>query len=381
MFSADYDRAAEIYGDVYNRVERVGQKGSRALWLRNQALEALSEKDWKTADQSAVNALATLDSAEVFKKTKVKNYLKFKVLGLAIPLINFGPLGTGTSKAEGFSQQDEWELNQSIRETAVLGLKDYDTMQEVIADRLRMAEFSGDVDLWSRLIYKMGVVKFRIGEYQAADSLFHRTVRICIGNPTMSSALYGATRGLIAGGDLILAADVSRAFEGGNYEKDFAKWIKAWEADLAEVQRLKSAKAAKSSPDEATLSNLHGCLLFRWFQIDKPTAVSDAFRKWELAGQANVLFDQAVSQAEVTGNVLVQAVAEQNLGRFYIEFGDVDAAADHLGKSYQMAVANQLTDVLWRTEYALAEVELAKEGRSLMNQTFYSFAEQGFPGI
>jgi tetratricopeptide (TPR) repeat protein len=363
-FSSDFDNASEIFKDISSRVDRVGKIQSRELWLRNIAQQNLELKDWQQADRFAAMALVELDSADVYRKTTIKNYLKFKILGVSIPLFNFGRLGTGTSKAEGFSVQDEWELNLSIRELAALGRKDYQSLYQVVARRLKMAEYNDDVDVQAQLNYQLGVLEFRLADYELAQTFFRRCTQLSLDHSALPRSPYGAMRSMIARGNLLLSstdADQSDSTSTATLKKQ----ISVWETDMSKVTRLWNDKVGKISQDHAVLTNLHASLSFRQFLADCPTTVNDAVAKWESAAQVESQFLEALSVAQETRYREAQAVIRHNLGVFYMETGDLERASEHLEASYQIAVAEGLTEIVWRTEIALVRLRMLYDALKL----------------
>jgi Tol biopolymer transport system component/tetratricopeptide (TPR) repeat protein len=349
--SSDNDRAAETYADISSRIDRVGKTDSKALWLRNIAQSNLELKDWGAANRYAQLALEQLDSSQVFKKTKIKNYLKLKILGLPIPLINFGPLGTGTSKAEGFSVRDEWELNQSIREIAASGAKDFHTMRQVTSERLHVAEITKDRDMQARLTYRLGIVEYHLGNYYQAVNRLNQVTQICLDNPDITGAASGAMRGMIARGNLLLTIGATQ--DTLTYQ-ELAKQVNSWETDLTRTLSFAKRSIGKPTRDQAVLLNLHACLLYSQFLKANPTTADQAFQKWLLPNRIDSLFLEALSLAQKNNHALETAVIEHNLGQFHTEFGSPEKAATHLHNAYRIAVANQLPEVLWRTQTALA---------------------------
>ncbi len=354
-FSQEHDLAAEVYSDISDRVDRVGKADSRALWHRNAAVHNLRLKDWKTAERFAKIALSELDSTEVYSRTKIKNYLRFKILGLSIPVMNFGRLGTGTSKAEGFNIQDEWELSQSIRETAATGIKDFPTVRRIISQRLSIAEFTEDIDKQARLNYRLGVVEFRMGNYQVADSLFRKTTEIYLTHPTLVGASYGAMRGLIARGTLLLSWNTVSS-QDQQHQHSYAKRVKDWEHHAVDVQDLLKEKGAKTSRDQAVLKNLSSCLLFQNYSSEKPTNYHDAVTRWENTARIESLFLDALSLAKTTDDPVIVVAVHHNLSKFYSEFGEPEKALRHAFTAHQLSVNNEVTEAVWRTEFALGEL-------------------------
>jgi len=356
-FSSDFDGASDVFKDISSRVDRVGKTDSRSVWLRNIAQQNLNLNDWTQADRFAKLALAQLDSNDVYRKTRVKNYLKFKILGLSIPIFNFGPLGTGSSKAEGFAARDEWELDLSVRELAAMGRKDYQTLQEVVSQRMRMAQHTGDYEMQARLDYHSGLIAFRLGDHESSLTLFHRAMQRCLEHPAAVGSPYGAMRSIMAQGNVLLAMHVSGAEDSTSLIR-FRKQQSAWEKDVVGVLTFWGEKVGRISQDHAVLSNQAASLLFRKFQIERPASFRDALVRWELAAQVESKYLEALSVAEAAYYPRAQAVIEHNLGVFYLEVGDPEQAAIHLVRSYQTASASGFTGLLWRTELALAELRM-----------------------
>jgi len=362
-FSSDFDGATDVFKDISSRVDRVGKTDSRALWLRNIAQQNLNLNDWWQADRFAQLALSQLDSADVYRKTKVRNYLKFKILGLSIPIFNFGRLGTGTSKAEGFSARDEWGLDLSVRELAAMGRKDYQTLQEVIDQRLRMAQYTGDYEMQARLDYQSGWIEFRLADYESSLTFFHRAMQRCLDHPAVVGSPYGAIRSVIAQGNVLLALLVADHVDSSSLSW-FRKQYSAWEKDVTNVESFWKEKVARVSQDQAVLSNQYGSLLFQQFLIERPTSFREALTKWELAVQVESKYLEALSIAEATNYPRAQAAIEHNLGVFYMTVGDREPAALHLAKSYQIAATHGFTEILWRAELALAELRMYYDASS-----------------
>ncbi len=148
--SNSYYRQAQILAD------REGLNVPQSLWLENMALNALNMGDDENALLLTDNALESLPDNADIPTVEFYNPLVLEILGIPIPIMNFGYLGTGSPmSAIGLTQKDEILLNHSIAEDVYYRSKDPTKAIQEASERLAITinrdDPEGEAILWNIL--------------------------------------------------------------------------------------------------------------------------------------------------------------------------------------------------------------------------------------
>ena len=84
------------------------------------------------------------------------------------------------------------------------------------------------------------------------------------------------------------------------------------------------------------------------------------YAELDILDSALYYFEQSLEQAKLINNNHRVAIAENNLGKTYLQIGEIKTAAIYINKSFRLALDNSYQDLLRDNQFALAEIEEAK---------------------
>lgn len=170
----------EYYRRALAAAQREGQDESSPKWLENMAYNALQMGDDEEAQRRVNQALQRLRGAADGASKRMENPLRLKILGLSIPLWNFGFLGTGSpASALGFGPRDELELNYSLLQEVSVRQKDLQTAEAYALKRLAMALQQQDYEMQANLWSEIGYFDWCAGNAELARRSFVRSLSLC----------------------------------------------------------------------------------------------------------------------------------------------------------------------------------------------------------
>lgn len=181
--NAYYKRAAAV-------AHREGLTGPRTKWWENMAFNALKLGDDQEALRRTQTALNSLPPPNEIPVEKVYNPLILEILGVPIPIMNFGYLGTGSPmSALGLTKRDELLLNYSIAQEVYTRGKDVQAARSEAFRRLAIAVWQADAEAQSALWSEIGYFDWADNKLIAARRDFRRSLELCERNGLRSGRL------------------------------------------------------------------------------------------------------------------------------------------------------------------------------------------------
>ncbi|MFH1862000.1 MAG: tetratricopeptide repeat protein, partial [bacterium] len=182
LYQANHD--PELSNEYYQKAlviaAREGIRDEYQKWLENMAFNALKLKEYQSASNWTNQALTHLPPPEKIRIYQHNNPLVLEILGIPIPVWNFGYLGTGSPvSATGFHERDELLLNLSALQESHFQQKDLPESRREILRRLAIAVTDIDIEAQAILWSELGFVDWLSGERVLAKRDFIRSLNLC----------------------------------------------------------------------------------------------------------------------------------------------------------------------------------------------------------
>ncbi len=175
----DAEESNRWYREALTLSEREGLGDSFTRWWGNMALNALQSGDDEQALTLARRALSQLPPDREIPPPEIENPLILEILGIELPLWNFGYLGTGSPISElGFSAREERLLNYSVAEEVYDRRKEPPLSADQASRRLAAVIHSGDREAEAVLWSLLGWYAYQEGDVQTARDDFVRSYNL-----------------------------------------------------------------------------------------------------------------------------------------------------------------------------------------------------------
>ncbi|HDH57325.1 MAG TPA: tetratricopeptide repeat protein, partial [Bacteroidetes bacterium] len=184
------EESNSYYRQALTLAQREGMEVSPAKWWENMAFNALNMGDDDEAATLSKKALAVLPPEEDIPVEKIQNPLILELLGIPIPIWNFGYLGTGSPmSARGLTKRDELLLNYSILQEVHNRRKDVVSARDEAFKRLAIAVQRKDAEAEAILWSEIGFLDWSEGDFKPARRDFIRSLKLCGDNGMKSGYL------------------------------------------------------------------------------------------------------------------------------------------------------------------------------------------------
>lgn len=176
----DAEQSTSYYREAIRLAERENFDIPRTKWWENMAFNALSLGDDLEILDLTEKALSTLPADSDIPSIEYDNPLILEILGVPIPIWNFGFLGTGSPmSAVGFGLRDELLLNYSISQNVHTLRKDLAASMDIASKRLAIALRRSDQEAESILWSEIGFLHWAEGSLILAHRCFRRSLSRC----------------------------------------------------------------------------------------------------------------------------------------------------------------------------------------------------------
>ncbi|HEX7345096.1 MAG TPA: tetratricopeptide repeat protein, partial [bacterium] len=173
--SGNFDLSIEYYKQAAALAQAKGLKADSAKWLTNCSYNALQMDKIAEAAAYASQALPLLGDIKTSFEDSIRNPLALEILGITIPLWDFGFLGAGSpASARGFSDQENKQLTLSILQEVHEKQGDFVAARREAFRRLASAVERKDREMEARLWSEIGFLDWRLGDPTLARRGFLR---------------------------------------------------------------------------------------------------------------------------------------------------------------------------------------------------------------
>ncbi|TKJ41630.1 hypothetical protein CEE37_03425 [candidate division LCP-89 bacterium B3_LCP] len=186
----DEEESNYYYREALLLKEKENLPSSPTRWWENMAYNSLKLGDDTEAHRLSKQALSTMPPDEEIPLPVIENPLIIEIMGIPVPVWNFGYLGTGSAmSAAGMGQIDEVLLNHSILQDVSDNRKDVRAAKREVNRRLAIAIRRQDAEAEAIGWNELGVYFWSEGKSISARRCFQRAYRLAEKNGYRSGEL------------------------------------------------------------------------------------------------------------------------------------------------------------------------------------------------
>jgi len=354
--AGEYDQSITYLRQAADSEEKSQRWNDLQKTHRNIAYNYQLLNDEEEALRYASKAATLIYSGRVDKIEAKPNWVKIGILGIEIPILDIGFIGAGESTAiEGFTTGEERALLYSIMADAFFKQKNYPRVIEYYHKKLEIYRKRKDKVSEAIFLNNIGYLYYLNEQFQQAWKSFEISYQICKAEDLIAGMLSNVIN---LGALSVLQSklhhddDLSKSFQylqAGTelYAKEEIGFLKEKVQIHALIGNLHYLKKSTSSDSLATQG-------YSQQIIDFQQRLENL-----LAAETNYLM--GIEIAEKYHYQMEQIYLYQNLGQVYYEVGEESQALSYFQQSRKLAIENNYSNLLWRSDFALANIIAAMD--------------------
>jgi len=309
-------------------------------------------EDEEEALRYAEKAVKLLKSKKLKEVEAKPNWIKLNILGIEFPVWNLGPIGAGESTAiEGFTTDEERALVYSIMANAYIQQKNFTMALKYYNQKLAIYKKREDRVAEAIFLNNIGYLNYKNEDYTQAWNYFEKSLRIC----KKEELTAGVLSNVINLGSLGVLFS-KRNFNQFDYFSNCLKYLNY-------ALGLFSEEELGFQEEHVQLFVLLGNLYYLQ-QPNLPDSIKQSFeeqitgftKELENLSEALFFYNKALTLAEDKNYQKQQVIIFQNLGQVYFSAGELQQSYVYFKKARTLALKYNFTDLLWRTNYAMANL-------------------------
>ena len=348
----EYFRLAEQKEKDFEKTEKENRTNEIEQIYRGIAYNYQLLEDEEEALRYAEQAVELLKSKNLREIEAKPNWIKLSILGIEFPVWNLGPIGAGESTAiEGFTTDEERALVYSIMANAYVQQKKFTMALKYYDKKLDIYHKRDDRVAEAIFLNNIGYLHYKNEDYAQAWNYFEKSLRIC--------KKEDLTAGVLS--NVINLGSLGVLFSKMNFDKIdyFSNCLTYINYGLA----LYAEKELGFQEEHVHLLILLGNLYYLQ-QPMLPDSIKQSFeykitgytQELENLSEALFFYNKALKLAEDKNYQKQQVIIFQNLGQVYLSADELLQSYVYFNKARTLAIKYNFTDMLWRTNLAMAKL-------------------------